>query len=113
MPSGRVSQLCRLRRVAGCSIIGVERTNSAHLHRPWRAIIPNDLTLPAGVSRCVKCCVNTTPSIVFHKLHAGWSLRAPAALRKGVALAFYRPPKGDERVAATRNRVTVLDGRPS
>ena len=35
--SRRVSQLCRLRRVAGYGIIGEQRTSSAHLHRPWRA----------------------------------------------------------------------------
>jgi hypothetical protein len=34
----RLSQICRLERVAGCRIIGARRTNSAHLHRPWRAI---------------------------------------------------------------------------
>jgi hypothetical protein len=33
----RVSQICRLERVAGCGIIGVWRKSSAHLHRPWRA----------------------------------------------------------------------------
>jgi hypothetical protein len=30
-------RFCRLECVAGCGIIGVQRTNSAHLHRPWRA----------------------------------------------------------------------------
>ena len=34
-----VSHTCRLKRVAGCGIIGPQRTNSAHLHRPWRATV--------------------------------------------------------------------------
>ncbi len=33
----RPSQIYRLKRVAGCGIIGAWRSNSAHLHRPWRA----------------------------------------------------------------------------
>src|SRR5258708_32208468 len=32
-----LSQIYRLERVAGCGIIAPRRTNSAHLHRPWRA----------------------------------------------------------------------------
>ena len=35
------SHTCRLGRVAGCGIIGAQRTNSAHLHRPWRANVPH------------------------------------------------------------------------
>jgi hypothetical protein len=31
------SQIDRWERMAGCGIIGARRTNSAHLHRPWRA----------------------------------------------------------------------------
>jgi hypothetical protein len=31
------SQIYRLERVAGCGIIAPRRSNSAHLHRPWRA----------------------------------------------------------------------------
>jgi hypothetical protein len=39
----KVSQLCRLERVAGCGIIGERRTGSAHLHRPWRATLRSSL----------------------------------------------------------------------
>jgi hypothetical protein len=38
--NGRASQTCQLERIAGCSIIGESRGSSAHLHRPWRAILP-------------------------------------------------------------------------
>jgi len=31
-----------LERVAGCGIIAPRRSNSAHLHRPWRAPQPRD-----------------------------------------------------------------------
>jgi hypothetical protein len=31
------SRVCGLERVAGCGIIALQRNNSAHLHRPWRA----------------------------------------------------------------------------
>jgi hypothetical protein len=34
----RPSQSCRWERAPSCSIIVPRRTNSAHLHRPWRAI---------------------------------------------------------------------------
>src|SRR5881397_1791514 len=35
----RASRIVRLERVAGHSIIAPQRSSSAHLHRPWRAII--------------------------------------------------------------------------
>jgi hypothetical protein len=41
----RPSQLHRLQRVAGCRIIAPRQTNSAHLHRPWRATLRQS-TLP-------------------------------------------------------------------
>ena len=33
----RPSQICPLERMAGYGIIGAQRTNRAHLRRPWRA----------------------------------------------------------------------------
>src|ERR1700730_14405097 len=40
------SQTCRLERMAGCGIIARRRTNSAHLHRPWRAHSTPEHDLP-------------------------------------------------------------------
>lgn len=36
----RPSQIYRLELVQGARIIAPRRNNSAHLHRPWRAILP-------------------------------------------------------------------------
>ena len=47
--SRRVSQPCRLGRVAGCGITGERRTRRAHLHRPRRA-------LDRRVTRVTLCC---------------------------------------------------------
>jgi hypothetical protein len=33
------SEICQLKRAAGCGIIAPRRSNSAHLHRPWRASV--------------------------------------------------------------------------
>ena len=50
------SQICRLERVAGCGVIASRRSNSAHLHRPWRASPADDLT---EIERSVAAAVST------------------------------------------------------
>jgi len=77
--SRRVSQLCRLRCVAGCGIIRKQRKSSAHLHRPWCANLCNDVAPP--------------PRIICRSPRALLGLRARVRSTSAIDFARRGPPR--------------------
>ncbi len=100
----RPSQYDRLGRVVGSRIIGAQRSNSAHLHRPWRAISPI-----AAVSTISYAIARSRSSIVV--ISAAFEVRWRSPFPSGRSLNFDRRAYGS-REQWERNSAASFTLRP-